>query len=214
MIKTVIFDIGDVLVGYEGRSYLESFGFSPEEEKAIYEALFRSPYWPEFDREAISVPELLEAVCALAPPEYGEDIVRVFEELYLSLRRWPESLPWILSLKERGYGVYYLSNYSSHLFERTKGAMDFLPYMDGGLLSYEVKQIKPEPEIYQSFLERFPQIKPEEAVFLDNLADNVKAAEALGFHGIVFRDREQAKEELDQLLQKENGTDPGGNSPA
>ncbi len=204
MIKNIIFDIGDVLVGYDGSSYLKSFGFSPEEEKAIYEALFRSPYWPEFDREAISVPELLEAVCALAPAEYGDDIVRVFEELYLSLREWPESLPWIQSLKERGYGVYYLSNYSSHLLERTRDSMDFLPYMDGGLYSYEVKQIKPEAEIYESFLARFPQIKPEEAVFLDNNEENVKAAEALGFHGIVFHDREQAKKEMEELLQNVN----------
>ncbi len=210
MIKNIVFDIGDVLVGYDGRSYLKSFGFSPEKEQTILCATFRSPYWPELDREAIPLPELMEAFCSLAPPEYREDIFRVFEGAHRSICPWPESLPWIQSLKERGYGVYYLSNYSSLMVERTRDALGFLPYMDGGLFSYEVKQVKPEPEIYEAFVERFPQIQPEEAVFLDNSEENVKAAEAFGFHGIVFRDREQAMEELDQLLRTENGTDPGG----
>ncbi len=204
MIKNIIFDIGNVLVGYDGLAYLKSFGFPPEEEEAILYATFRSPYWAELDREAIPLPELMEDFCSLASPEYREDIFRVFDGAHQSIIPWPESLPWIQSLQERGYGVYYLSNYSSLMIERTIDSMDFLPYLDGGLFSYEVKRVKPEPEIYEAFLERFPQIKPEESVFLDDSEKNIEAAEAFGFHGIVFRDREQAKKELEELLQNVN----------
>ena len=77
-------------------------------------------------------------------------------------------------------------------------SLDFIPYTDGGILSYRDRVIKPGKEIYELLLSRYG-LKAEECVFLDDTAENVEAARQLGFAGIVFRTKEQAEEELEAL---------------
>ena len=55
------------------------------------------------------------------------------------------------------------------------------------MFSFEVKQIKPEPEIYHSLLERF-HLRAEECVFLDDRQNNVDGAIACG---ILFAKRKK-----------------------
>ena len=86
------------------------------------------------------------------------------------------------------------------MIEETKQALDFLPVLEGGIFSCDVRQIKPDAEIYRTLMEHYPQITPEESVFLDDSPANVETAKSLGFHGIVFRSYEQAHEELETLL--------------
>ena len=62
-------------------------------------------------------------------------------------------------------------------------------------LSHEVAACKPEPEIYAHAL-RTAGCKPEEAVFVDDLPENVEAARELGLHGIVFVSVPRLREEL------------------
>ena len=64
-------------------------------------------------------------------------------------------------------------------------ALNFLPAMEGGILSYKEHLIKPEPEIYQLLLKRYG-LKAEESVFLDDTLKNVEAAEEQGIHGIHY----------------------------
>ncbi len=199
MIKNIIFDIGKVLVDYDWTQYLKSYEFEPEKEAAVAAALFGGESWKELDRGALPLPEIEELFVSGAP-QYRDDILRVFRDSGRCIRRLDYAIPWITSLKERGYGVYYLSNYSEFMIEATRQALDFLPYTDGGVFSCDVKLIKPEPEIYQALTERYPSIVPEESVFLDDVAENVAAARAQGFHGIVFSSREQASGELEALL--------------
>ena len=83
-----------------------------------------------------------------------------------------------------------------------RDALDFLPHMDGGILSYCERVVKPDPEIYLRLLSRYG-LKAEESVFLDDTAANVDAAAELGFRGIRFETREQAQRELERYLTQE-----------
>ena len=201
MIKNIIFDIGKVLVDYDWKTYLKSYGFAAEEEETIAQALFCGPTWKELDRGVMSIAEIEEAFVSHAP-QYREDILRVFRHSGSCIWRLDYAIPWICSLKERGYHVYYLSNYSEWMIERTKNALDFLPFMDGGLFSCEAKCVKPEPEIYQALIDRYPSIVPEESVFLDDVPENIDAAKKLGMHGIVFQSKELTEMELEKFYLK------------
>ena len=203
MIRNIIFDIGGVLVDYDWKTYLKSFHFPAKKEAAIAKATFLNDAWSELDREALSIDEITARMTAAAP-EYSEDILAVFGGLQHTIHRRDYACDLIRSLQSRGFKVYYLSNYSSYTLNRTRDALDFLPLMDGGLFSYEVKQVKPEPEIFASLLARCPSIRPEESVFLDDSAVNIEAARRFGFHGIVFRNLAQAMAELDELPGQEN----------
>lgn len=200
MIKNVIFDIGGVLVGLDWKGYIRKFGFSPEKESAITKALIGGPVWKELDRGVLTMEELLERFMALSPEEYRDDVREVFLKSGAFILKRAYAKQWILTLKEYGYRTYYLSNYSAWMIGESKKALDFLPLLDGGVFSCEVKQIKPDEDIYQSLLTRYPDIVPEESVFLDDTLENIETARRLGFHTIHFRSQEQAETELSQLL--------------
>lgn len=65
--------------------------------------------------------------------------------------------------------------------------------------SGDVGIMKPDPRIFQIALERL-SLAPVEAVFVDDFIQNVHGAQALGINAIHFRSREQAIQELEQLL--------------
>ena len=56
---------------------------------------------------------------------------------------------------------------------------DFKGLFDGGVASCEVKINKPDPRIYQALLDKY-QLKADECIFIDDRADNIKAASLLG----------------------------------
>ena len=58
--------------------------------------------------------------------------------------------------------------------------------------------IKPDERAFLRLMEKY-EIRPEEAVFLDDTRENILAAERLGIRGILFCSQEQAKEELRSL---------------
>jgi HAD superfamily hydrolase (TIGR01509 family) len=58
-------------------------------------------------------------------------------------------------------------------------------YFDVVVLSYEVGCIKPDPEIFRITLRKLGA-RPEEALFVDDRAVNVAAAEKVGIRGFRF----------------------------
>jgi putative hydrolase of the HAD superfamily len=204
MIKNIIFDIGNVLIGFDWRDYMKGFGFSKEKENAIAKAMFGSPAWNEVDRGVLSIDEIEQLFIANAP-QYADDIPRVFRGAPACLTRRDYAIPWIQELKSQGFSVYYLSNFSRFVLEPTRDTvLDFLPYMDGGVFSYELQLIKPDPAIFRALTERYPNIRPEESVFFDDTPANIEAAADLGFQAIHFRTKEQAETALGHLLEVMN----------
>ena len=67
------------------------------------------------------------------------------------------------------------------------------------IISAEVGLAKPNPDIYRLALERL-QVTPFEAVFVDDFIENIQSAREVGMHAIHFRNSEQARDELLQLL--------------
>lgn len=197
-ISNVIFDVGAVLVKFDWEKYLKSFGFPNEEYEAIADATFRNKLWDERDRGSLPPQEYVEKMAALAP-EYEADIRKVMADTGKTITRMPYAETWVKYLKSKGYHLYILSNYGEDTFHASmKKEMPFLPYMDGTIFSYEVKQIKPEPEIYRTLLDRFG-LNPGESVFLDDREENCEAARKFGIHAIQFQSFKQAAAELEKL---------------
>lgn len=198
-VKNIIFDVGQVLVSYEWEDYLKSFHFPEEEEKMIAEAVFKSQTWNERDRGLFPEEEYLKQFIAALPAEYEEDVKRVLRESEKTIQIKDYAETWTSYLESQGYHLYILSNYSQFMLDHTRAnKMPFLKNMDGVIFSCEVKEIKPEPQIYRTLLTRFG-LKPEESVFLDDRPENCEAARALGIHAIEFHNLKQAAKELEKL---------------
>lgn len=197
MIENIIFDVGNVLVGFNWESYLKGFGFPEEEYEKIADATFRNQIWNERDRGLYDEEEYVRQFIAQAP-EYAEDIREVVRRSPESIEKRDYTVPWVKYLKNQGYHLYILSNYSEFALKYNRPDMDFLKYMDGIIFSCEIKELKPEPGIYQTLLSRY-HLDPSKSVFLDDRADNCQGARDIGIHAIQFHDLKQAASELEKL---------------
>ena len=197
MIKTIIFDIGNVLTGFQWKKYYESFGFSKEIFDRLAAATTLNEDWNEYDRGILSDEQLL-AEFIKNDPGIETEIRQVLTNISGMLERYDYAIPWIQELKKKGYRVLVLSNFSHKAYHDCAHTIDFLPYTDGGILSYREKCIKPEPEIYRRLIEKYNLI-PEECVFLDDVQRNLDGAAAFGIHTILFQNQPLAKEELKKL---------------
>ena len=197
MIKTIIFDIGNVLAGFAWKPYFESFGYSKEILERMAKATVESCVWSAYDRGAMTDEELMEAFIQ-NDPEIEKQLREALTNISGMLEKYDYAIPWVKELKEKGYQVLVLSNFSHKAHEDCQNVLGFLDYVDGGILSYRDKVIKPEPEIYQLLIDRY-QLVPEECVFLDDTPKNLEAAKVFGIHTIHFTDREKALEELREL---------------
>lgn len=197
MIKTVIFDIGNVLTGFCWKEYFDSLPYSDEVKERLGKATVLSKTWKEYDRGVMSDEEILDAFVR-NDTGIEKEIRESLADISGMLVRYDYAIPWIKSLKENGYRVLVLSNFSLKAVTECAAALDFLPYTDGGILSYQDKLIKPQPEIYELLLSRYGLV-PEECVFMDDLEENIKGAADAGIRTILFRNEKQAKEELREL---------------
>ncbi len=197
MVKNIIFDIGNVLVAFRWREYFAEFGYSEEINDRLAGATVLSEVWNEYDRGVLTEEEILQGFIN-NDPDLEPVIRKTLSCLKGLLIMYDYTVPWVKELKEKGYGVYYLSNFSYPASRDCWDEMGFMPYMDGGILSYKEKIIKPDPAIYKLLMERYG-LKAEECVFLDDTEKNIKGALHAGMHGIVFKNKEQAVEELRKL---------------
>lgn len=200
MIKNIIFDIGNVLASFRWADLLKELGITGEAFEQVANATVRnSKIWNEFDKSELSDAEII-ATCIQYAPNYEKEIRLLFENTGRIVKEYSYAKDWVKELKEKGYKVYLLSNYGRTAFESVRDTLQFLPFVDGGVISYEVKIIKPEKEIYQALLEKY-SLKAEECVFLDDRAENIEAAQQLGFQGIVFTSKEMAEVELEKIIE-------------
>ncbi len=184
MIRNIVFDIGGVLADFRLVEFLAEKGFDKTMIKRIIRASVYSPYWGRFERGELSEEETLRGF-AVTDPEIEDALYKAYSDLkgMLVIRDYAVSL--VRQLKDAGYGVYYLSNYSRKAYDECGESLAFMPYMDGGLVSFKAGKTKPSPEMYTQFLSDY-RLKAEECVFVDDTAENVAAARSLGFCGIVF----------------------------
>lgn len=197
MINTVVLDIGQVLAHFRWEEVLREFGYNEETVKRIGNATVLGKYWGEQDRGAFSEEKVVELCCNL-DPEMAEEIKHFFTNITATVREFPYAEGFIKSLKSNGYRVYLLSNYGERNFMYALDNFAFIPHADGRVISYEIKSVKPEPEIYDYLIKKY-NINPYEAVFLDDSKANLEAAEKFGFKTIHVTDVPKALEELREM---------------
>ena len=197
MIDTVVFDIGNVLMGFDPMAYLRRILPDEETVQRVNGAIWGTGCWDALDRgddEAETVRRMLAA-----EPSLEREVRYAFENIGQCMSKRFYAAGWIRSLKARGYRVLYLSNYSEHAMRSNPDVLYFLPETDGGVFSCREKLMKPDPAIYGLLCERYA-LTPEKCIFIDDNEDNVKAARRFGMKAIRFTDYEETSAALDEAL--------------
>jgi len=102
--------------------------------------------------------------------------------------------------KIRAHGLLTAALTNNWVSADMQGKMDLLRReFDAFVESARVGLRKPDPRIYQLACAQL-QVTPEQAVFLDDIGQNLKAARALGMTTIKVADPDAALRELEQVL--------------
>ena len=197
MIKNIIFDVGDVLIGYRWKEMLLDHGIPDDIAQRVGENIFSDPIWRKFDSGFVSIEELLEHYIQLYPED--EEHIRYFLNSGELMRvERPKVWEKVHALKEKGYHIYLLSNYSQVLFEKHTNGASFLQDLDGGIISYQVHMVKPDPAIYQALLQKY-NLSPSECIFFDDRKENTDAAQACGIKAVTVLSEQFLLDELSLL---------------
>lgn len=199
MIKTVIFDIGNVLVNVDWWGYVNSRLETSELSESVTTAVWKSGWWEEMDRGVLPEEEVLKHIIESAPGH--EDEVRlILDNFGGCLHKQDYAVPWVEELKSKGYRVLYLSNYSDFLIRANRDALEFIEHMDGGVFSHIVHMTKPDLEIYEKIISQY-ELVGEECLFIDDRPDNIEGARRAGINGIVFTNYEATYPEVMNYLE-------------
>ena len=198
-IENVIFDLGGVLIDWNPK-YLYHKIFRGDKKKLNW--FLSTVCTGDWNVEQDAGRSLAEATRSLIDqyPEH-EDHIRAYYD------RWEEmfsgeitgTVAILEELKEkRRHGLYALTNWSAETFPMARRTFDFLQHFEGIVVSGEEKTRKPFADIYDILLSRY-SLQPGSSVFIDDNLENVHAAENLGIRGVLFREPEQLRHDLEKL---------------
>lgn len=198
-VKNIVFDFGGVLIDWNPR-YLYYPYFGGDEEQA--EWFLKNICTYAWNIQMDGGKPFAEGVAELTAqyPEWAEAI-----EVYHT--RWGEMIggevegtaDLVRRLKAAGYGVYGLTNWSMETYPMIRDSYEVFSLFDGIVVSGEECLLKPDKAIYNCLLERYG-LQPEESLFLDDNADNVAGAEAVGMKALRFESALQAEQELKECF--------------
>jgi len=187
MYKSIVFDLGGVMVDFDPKTYLVDRFCNAEVEEQVSQLTFESEEWKLLDAGLITRSEANLRLLARAK-EYGRafEVQGVLDDWLHILRPRRRMQELVRRLKNHGYSVYYLSNIPEDVLAllKERGVLD---RFDGGVASCEVHINKPDPRIYQALLDQYG-LKASECVFIDDNLANVQAAFTLGFVGIRMKE--------------------------
>jgi putative hydrolase of the HAD superfamily len=107
----------------------------------------------------------------------------------------PAMLAWQLAVKQRGLLTAIVSNMGDSVHEHMVRELHWLSRFDVLVWSYQLGIAKPDPAIYRYALEKLGT-RPAETLFVDDKAENVDAAIALGMKGLIFSTVEKLRADL------------------
>jgi epoxide hydrolase-like predicted phosphatase len=175
----------------------------------VYYKVFNEWLGPELEKELrinpihalekgeMSVPdfevELAQALLTLGNIKVNSE--GLLQRMFQFFEHAPDMNGLVHRARMKGIKTALLSNSWGNTYPR-HGWDDMF---DEVVISGEVGMRKPDAEIYHHTLDLL-KVKPEESVFVDDLAHNIKAAADLGMIGVLHVDYESTKDELEIIF--------------
>ncbi len=193
-IKTIIFDLGRVLLSYEPEQYLRQKYNNPETITALMTHIFNSPEWVLLDRGILNNAQAAQKMAANSP-RHRDEITECVHNWVEQMSPIEGTVETLKKVKEAGYKTLILSNFHREAFATVSTTHDFFRHFDGGVISFQTGHLKPEPAIYNQLIEKY-NLNPGEALFIDDMPKNITAAQKTGIEAILFQTPEKLSEDL------------------
>ena len=197
-IKVIIFDFGNVLLEWNPRYvYQKYFPNDPEG----MEHFFKEVDFMNWNAQQDKGRTFAEGVAVLSEkfPHYSQ-LIQAYHDNWIDSigNSYAGTVKIMKQLKQAGYPIYGLSNWSAETFPYAREKYDFFDLLDDMVISGEVGHIKPDPEIFQILLEKIRR-PAQECLFIDDSLSNINQAQKIGFMTIHFQSPEQLAISLHEL---------------
>ena len=186
-VQAVIFDVGNVLYGWDPESFLAR---QLPEDEARLRFIEDVDLWGWHDT-LDGGRSFGEAAAELSEkfPDYAHLIAAWGERFGETISDPVAGVHAIVEeLDARGVPLFAITNFSADFWAPFRAKEDaFFRRFRDIVVSGEEKLLKPDPAIYYLALDRF-RLKPAEALFIDDRQINVEGAEAIGMKAHLFTD--------------------------
>ena len=195
-IEAVIFDVGNVLYGWDPDSFLVR---QIADDEARMRFVDDVGLWEWHDTLDAGRP-YAEAAAELSGkfPEYAH-LIEAWSDRFGETITGP--VPGVHAIVEeldsKGVPLFAITNFSADFWPPFHdGERHFFRRFRDILVSGEVKLLKPDPAIYYLALHRFG-LRPRDALFIDDRLINVEAAEAIGLRSHLFTTADDLRARLE-----------------
>ena len=197
-IKAIIFDFGNVLIEWNPRFvYQRFFSNNPDG----MERFLKEVNFADWNLQQDKGRPFVEGVAALSQqfPHYSH-LIQAYHAHWIDSIGEPVAgaVHILKQLKQAGYPIYGLSNFSAETFPYIRKKHNFFDLLDDMVISGEVGYVKPQPEIYQILLDKIGR-PAQECLFIDDALPNIQQAQRMGFAVVHFQSPEQLETSLRDL---------------
>ena len=197
-IKAIIFDFGNVLLEWNPRYVYQRF--FPNDPEGM-ERFLEEVNFMEWNMHQDKGRPFAEGVSILSKefPQYS-DLIQAYHDHWIDSVGQPVNgtISILNQLKQTGYALYGLSNWSAETFPYARQKYDFFNLFDDMVISGEVGHVKPDPEIFHILLAKIKR-SAKECLFIDDSISNIHQAQKMGFGTIHFQSSEQLEAALHEF---------------
>ncbi|WP_028331227.1 HAD-IA family hydrolase [Brachyspira alvinipulli] len=198
MIKNIVSDIGNVLYEFIIDDFLNKY-IEKEDREFFFNNTFNSVNWILMDKGVVSFEDSRKhfiEVCS----KYEKVVNKIFDTALTICLNKDNNINLLREYYNKGYNIYYLSNMPIETFNFLRKDTDFFDTICvGGIISGDVKMVKPEKSIFEYFLNKF-NLNAEECLFIDDNINNVNTALELGIKSVHLKKVDDMSDVLKDML--------------
>ena len=193
-VRTVIFDLGNVIVPFDiGRGYAALRAHCRHSPAEIAGLVRATGFVPQLEAGQLSPQDFVHRFSETLGLDIGyERFCELWNGIFLPGEIVPDAL---LAGLHRRYRLLALSNTNAIHFAAVRRQYPILKHFDDCVLSFEVGAAKPDPRIYKVALDRAGCL-PGECFFTDDVPSYVEAAQRLGMDAVRFESVPQLERDL------------------
>ena len=184
MIKTILFDMGNVLVDYSPFYIVSKFTKKIDDIHLLVSEIFLKQEWIALDHGSIDETQLIKSVKPRLPKRLHPTLIKIIEQWDNHFLDRPEMLTLVKQLNKKGIKLILASN-AGLRFDRFSKRIKALNYFQDIVVSAKINISKPDPKFFSYILKKH-SLKAKECLFVDDITSNVVGAMSVGINGFFY----------------------------
>jgi putative hydrolase of the HAD superfamily len=195
-IKWVLFDLTGVISTWSFRSKKWKIINNKKYKERDFETIYFESNYSAYERGKIQHKEFVESYLLKNNDVFTlDEFVEIFKRSVTPVR----GIENILKKLKKNYKLAILSNEGIEWGNYKLDKSGLKRYFDKIIISSQIGFAKPDLKFYKKSL-KLLNIEPKSCVFIDDLEENINAAEKLGIKSILFKNPHQLQKDLNKYL--------------